>query len=389
MDFPHKLLNIPSGSHFERLVNCRASYAMSIQARRLGQVAHEDSEAARQGIRVHEALHTGKLDQFNSEECDLLKDLKQQEDNLLSKWKTDVGSLEARREVRLYLRREGHFLPVFTGQPDLIFKQGSRALIVDRKLGRWQTADPSENWQLRAYAVLLSATETQLQQITVTVQSPYFRYQPFTYTREELDRLYQSVLVVVASLNDPGNPVPGDHCHFCPARLICGAAKEAATQAIEISVNQLPLGTKAAELLDQIKRAQALFKEIESYYKRLLEETPGAIPGWMLEPGDVRRSIEDAVALHAAGLFSAEELLSCCSLSVPALERTWAAKNGVATKEARAPFKKFLGTLLTEKRTTPSLRRIREPITIGAKPGTDEVTYGTTPTGKYGAEVFA
>jgi CRISPR/Cas system-associated exonuclease Cas4 (RecB family) len=335
---------------------------MSIQARRLGQVAHEDSEAARQGIRVHEALHTGKLDQLNSEECDLLKDLKQQEDNLLSKWKTDVGSLEARREVRLYLRREGYFLPVFTGQPDLIFQQGSRALIVDRKLGRWQTADPSENWQLRAYAVLLSATETQLQEVTVTVQSPYFRYQPFTYSREELDRLYQSVLVVVASLSDPGNPVPGDHCHFCPARLICQAAKEAATQAIEISVNQLPLGTKAAELLDQIKRAQALFKEIESYYRRLLEETPGAIPGWMLDPGDVRRSIEDAVALHAAGLFSVEELLSCCSLSVPALERTWAEKNGVATKGAREPFKKFLGALLTEKRTTPSLRRIRDEL---------------------------
>jgi len=34
-----------------------------------------------------------------------------------------------------------------------------------------------------------------------------------------------------------------------------------------------------------------LFKEIETitngYWK--LEETPGAIPGWMLEPGDVDR----------------------------------------------------------------------------------------------------
>ena len=332
---------------------------MSIQARRLGQVAHEDSEAARQGTRIHEALHTENLDQLNSEERDLLRDLKQQEHDLVSKWRTDVGSLEAWREVRLFLRREGHFLPVFTGQPDLIFKQGFRALIVDRKLGRRQVADPSENWQLRAYAVLLSVTQPQLQEITVTIQSPYFRYEPFTYGREELDQLYRSTLVVVASLDDPGDPVPGDHCHFCPARLICGAAKEAANQAMLTKLTQLPLGHQAAELLDQIKRAQALFKEIESYYKRLLEETPGAIPGWMLQPGDVRRSIEDTIALYErmADSFSVEELLSCCSPSVPALERAWVEKNGIPANRAKEEFKKFLEPLLIEKRTASSLRK--------------------------------
>jgi hypothetical protein len=118
-------------------------------------------------------------------------------------------------------------------------------------------------------------------------------------------------------------------------------------------------GTQAAELLDQIKRAQALFKEIESYYKRVLQETPGAIPGWMLEPGDVRRSIQDTVALHlhTAELFSVEELLSCCSLSVPALERAWVEKNGIPANRAKEEFKKFLGPLLIEKRTASSLRK--------------------------------
>jgi hypothetical protein len=127
-------------------------------------------------------------------------------------------------------------------------------------------------------------------------------------------------------------------------------------------LTQLPLGHQAAELLDQIKRAQALFKEIESYYKRLLEETPGAIPGWMLQPGDVRRSIEDTIALYErmADSFSVEELLSCCSPSVPALERMWAQKNGLPGSHAKEGFKKFLGPLLVEKRTAPSLRRAGE-----------------------------
>jgi hypothetical protein len=124
-------------------------------------------------------------------------------------------------------------------------------------------------------------------------------------------------------------------------------------------VTQLPLGNQAAELLDQIKRAQALFKEIELFYKRLLEETPGAIPGWMLQPGDVRRSIEDTVVLYRrmTDSFSVEELLSCCSPSVPALERMRAKKNGVPINGTKAGFKQFLGPLLVEKRTAPTLQR--------------------------------
>ena len=76
MHLANKLQTIPSGSHFERLVNCRASHALSIEARRLGQVAHEDSDAARQGTRIHEALDTGNLEFLSPEECELLEDLK-------------------------------------------------------------------------------------------------------------------------------------------------------------------------------------------------------------------------------------------------------------------------------------------------------------------------
>jgi hypothetical protein len=94
----------------------------------------------------------------------------------------------------------------------------------------------------------------------------------------------------------------------------------------------------------------------------LLEETPGAIPGWMLQPGDVRRSIEDTVALYErmADSFSVKELLSCCSRSVPALERMRAKKKGVPASGAKAGFKQFLGALLVEKRTAPTLQRVTQ-----------------------------
>jgi hypothetical protein len=360
MHLANKLQTIPSGSHFERLVNCRASHALSIEARRLGQVAHEDSEAARQGTRIHEALDTGNLEFLSPEECELLEDLKQQEQTLFSEWKADSLPLDRRSEIRLYLRREGHFLPILTGQPDLVFVQGSRALIIDRKLGRWRVAVPGQNWQLKIYAVLLAQNERHLQEITVVVQSPYFRYSPHTFGRDDLDRLYQSVLVVINSLGDPGEPIPGPHCQFCPARLVCPSARREAENATLAEVIELPVGEPAAMLLTQIKRAQALFKEIESFYRRLLEREANAVPGWILEPGAVRRSIEDPIKTfeQLVELFSVQEFLSCCSVSVPELERSLARKKGVPASQTKELFKKFLGNLLVEKRNAASLKAI-------------------------------
>ena len=125
-------------------------------------------------------------------------------------------------------------------------------------------------------------------------------------------------------------------------------------------VVELPLGNEAARLLDDIKRAQSLFKEVEAFYKRVLEETPGAVPGWALEPGDTRRSIPDTVAVQrkVADLLPVDEFLSTCSVSVPQLEKAWAKKKAVPVTRAREPFKKFLGALLTEKRSASSLSRV-------------------------------
>jgi hypothetical protein len=126
-------------------------------------------------------------------------------------------------------------------------------------------------------------------------------------------------------------------------------------------VVELPLGKKAAELLDAIKCAQGLFKEIEAYYKRLLEERPGAIPGWGLVPGDVRRSIEDPILAMERLIeqFSVSEFLACCTPSVPALENAWAKKNNVPAAKARGEFNRFMGSLLLEKRNAPSLAKVQ------------------------------
>ena len=77
-------------------------------------------------------------------------------------------------------------------------------------------------------------------------------------------------------------------------------ARNEAENATLAKVMKLPLGEGAARLLTQIKRAQALFKEIEAHYKRLLEREPAAIPGSILEPGALPGQ-QVCGLLHAVG----------------------------------------------------------------------------------------
>jgi hypothetical protein len=278
---------------------------------------------------------------------------------------------------------------LLSGQPDEVLLQGNRCAVLDQKYGSYRVADPGENVQLSVYALLASRKDETIQEVTVQIISPYHDFQPFTYTRAELDRLYQSVLVVLSSLSDPGEPVLGAHCAFCPAKLICPAARseaesiapllkrnpsKASTVAGSWSLRnqqgdvpaapcwdcELPSGEGAAKLLAQIKRAKSLFQQIEEYYRAKLTEDPGCVPGWTLEPGAVRRSIEDQVKAleQLSELFSVQEFLACCSVSVPDLERAWARKKELPASQAKESFKKLLGDLLTEKRNAPSLKPV-------------------------------
>jgi hypothetical protein len=81
---------------------------------------------------------------------------------------------------------------------------------------------------------------------------------------------------------------------------------------------------------------------------------------YALVPGDMRRSIEDCPKVYAqlAELFSLEEFLDCCSVSVPELERSWARKKGLPANQTKELFKKFLGPFLVEKRNAPSLKPV-------------------------------
>jgi hypothetical protein len=91
-----------------------------------------------------------------------------------------------------------------SGQPDEILFQGKRAAVLDYKFGACRVSDPGENSQLAVYSLLAARTDDAIKEVTFQILSPNHDFEPYTYSRAELDRLYQSVLVVINSLADPG-----------------------------------------------------------------------------------------------------------------------------------------------------------------------------------------
>jgi hypothetical protein len=348
----------PSASEYDRLLACRASYLLSRKAHALGQVAHQWSPAAELGARKHLASTEGP-EILSGPEREDWESCQHKRQEFIKAWLGNSQEpFSSVKEERLWLRRG--IRPLLTGKPDEVLRQGNRAAVLDHKYGNYRVADPADNVQLSIYALLVSREDDSIEEVTVQILSPHFDFEPFTYARAELDCLYQSVLVVINSLSDPGEPVSGAHCQFCPARLICPAARNEAENATLAKVIELPLGESAANLLRQIKRARSLFSEIETFYKQLLEREPGAVPGFILAPGDVRRSIENPIKAfeQMVELFSVQEFLACCTVSVPELERAWGRKKGSAAPQAKESFKRFLGDLLVEKRTAPSLKAV-------------------------------
>jgi hypothetical protein len=347
---------LPSASEYGRLVACRASYLLSRKAHALGQVAHERSPAADLGTKKHLASIEGPEILSPAERTDW-ETVQRKRAAFIEEW-AGGEPFTSVIEERLWLRRG--LLPLLSGKPDEVLRQGNRAAVLDHKFGNYRVADRVNNVQLSIYALLVSREDDTISEVTVHILSPYHDFEPFTYTRAELDRLYQSVLIVLGSLADPGEPTPGAHCQFCPARLICPVARQEAESATLAKVIELPSGEGAAVLLTQIKRARSLFLEVEAFYKRLLESEPGAIPGWILEPGVVRRSIDNPLAAfeRLKTTLPVSEFVACCTPSVPELERAWANKKGLPASQAKESFRRILGDALTEKRNTPSLKSV-------------------------------
>ena len=252
---------------------------------------------------------------------------------------------------------------IWSGQIDLILHWGDKVLILDWKTGRTGTGNSAaDNLQLRAYAVLVKKNLPNIKEAYVAIVQPMA--QPFTiahYDEEDLiaaDEQIQSIVQAALAPNAPRTPTP-DACKYCRAKAICPEAA-GVTNELVVSPAAVPALTNEA-IADYLEKADVVEGFIEALReegkKRLLEGQE--IAGRKIQAGRTSRSIEDlSTAFERAGLNS-DQFLSACKVSIPTLEKIFAASNDIKPKEAKAKLEEMLGDVLVSKTGAPMMVRAK------------------------------
>lgn len=243
---PDPRRGVPSASTMSRLIACHASFHMEQAA----PAETESNDEAASGTRIHSVLaHKADASTLNAAEIETLEMCLDQRQQLLTEWNEgnpmltpDVTLLE----TRLGLTSSLQVMPVtpeskerfiFTGEPDLVCIKGERAIIIDYKTGRGNTAKALENPQLASLTVLVWMAYPQVKTVRVCIVQPWAGKPTISdYSTNALTLAKSWLLETLRQVSEatPQDTKAGEHCQWCRAKAGCEAFKLAALKEIEV-----------------------------------------------------------------------------------------------------------------------------------------------------------
>jgi hypothetical protein len=307
------------------------------------------------GDRIHDALETDDFSKLEGEELSMAIRCREQLNMLRELVFTEDDDLTVHKEERMWYNGNR-----YSGKPDVVFLHADTALIVDYKTGRNCVGDASENDQLQWLAVLAHHTY-KVNTVIVAVVQPHCGEPTFhKFNPTAMKRIRNKVLRILRAVEKPGAKLrPGkDQCRYCKAKHVCPALKNSMSEIALVDPEALT-PTKTAEILEQAQAVKELIKAVEERAEAMMAEDPGAIPGWTMKPGSVRRSVEDSKGTYgklADGGYSFDLIINSASFSLSKLER--AIRENDSDKDARGTVRELLGDLIKEKRTKSKLEKI-------------------------------
>lgn len=194
-----------------------------------------------------------------------------------------------------------------SGQPDVVFRSGTRALIAEYKTGGNEVPEPSSNMQLRDQAVLVYGNHTLLEEVATVVIQPLVsrEIQLCAYDKESLPRAEAEMRERIIASNNPNSPrrAGADQCAFCAAKTRCVEYQKFAGQLVPVQMMQVlevPMANWTPEQLSAaagaLGPAQKLLDDIKEFIKAGLKENPGFCPGFTLRKGATVETISDPQA---------------------------------------------------------------------------------------------
>lgn len=341
------------------------------QGRHLAQIGipESDSEDAKFGRAIHEALKNNDGGKLTVEQYSIFESIQKIESQKVAEFFGNVQT-QVVREKRFWVKiKHGERVYEHSGQPDVVYRGGTRALVIEYKCLVGDLPSAPTNLQLRDQVVLIHGNTPLLAEIGATVFQPLVTMEPelCVYNKEHIARAEQEMWERVIASNDPaGKRSAGEvQCKFCRARFRCQEYQTWASSMIPaLSVFDVPVAQwtpdHRAMFCNRRAVAQKWLDECDAEMKKALKADPKAIPGWKLAPGRLLESVNNPQAVfdkftELGGKVS--QFMQCITVGKTKLKTTLGEVTGQKGRNLDSVLDNLLDGNVTSKRTSELLVR--------------------------------
>ena len=258
-----------------------------------------------------------------------------------------------------------------SGQPDVVYRQGVRALVLEYKTLLGDVPGSSRNLQLRDQAVLAWRNYPLIAEVGCAVIQPLVTMTPelCLYTAQDLLRAEEGMFARVLASNDPKSPrVPGEvQCKFCLARTTCAEYQKWAASMLPVprSIVDKPMaewdGQDCAAFCNGLSVAQKWLDGGKDWVKDKLQADPSAVPGWGLTEGRTRETIKDPqTCLDRFTAIGGDlpRFMPCIAVGKTKLRESLAKVTGLKGRALDDAMDQLLTGIVEVSTTAPSLKRV-------------------------------
>jgi len=345
----------PSASGFSRLALCPGSW--NLEQTLPDQV---ENKYMALGTAIHAVL-AGE-----AEYDTLSEDGKEIATRCLSQFSEMIGQLDLGERTKEVIEERFWYDDLFSGAIDRIdFFGDDTAVVTDYKTGRVAQSHATENYQLRAYAVLVKRAYPDLKTIYVAIIQPMASGKTIAeYNETDLAAAEDEIVGIVrASQRDDAPRIPSpDACKWCRAKSICpeirGTHKE-----LEVVSSAIVPRLSNDEILAIDEKAEVVLDFIDEIRKEMKARMIAGqeFAGRSLTEGRKTRSIHDTTSVISAlsGIVEQSDILACTKISVTSLEKAYAKAKNLKGSDAKEKFEESLGWLIETKISEPSISRTK------------------------------
>lgn len=262
--------------------------------------------------------------------------------------------------------RGGYFK--HSGLPDVIFRAGKKALIIEYKTLAGDVPESADNRQLRDQAVLLKGNVPGIELIGVLVNQPLVTHSPVVcvYDTAALKRAEHEMFDRVRASNDPNaQAIAGKRqCNFCAAKNYCVEYQRWAGAMVPAMLNVLDVPVSAwtpeqrGYFCDNYSIASKWLDTSRAECERVLAEDPAAVVGWELKPGSIKETIiqpETVFQKFCQVGGTQEAFMTCVSVGKTKLKEALAKVTGAKGKSLDEAIKVVTAGCVSASQNKPSL----------------------------------